>query len=190
MFHVQTEDRGPAHSKIDTSVYLEGRVIHRQSSPYAAGDGPAAKADERQVQVERQHREIIDSLKAGWLPSGAILAPSNTTTGSERGMLVTLLNATSWISSGQANLQVAVQDRGLEGAPVAGARVTASFDAASPSEIHEATTGPDGRAQILFRLPASGIGGATLVIRATAAAGEDEIRFQLRAKPKASAPKE
>jgi hypothetical protein len=188
MFHVQTEDRGPAHSKIDTAVYFEGRVIHRQSSPYVAGDGPSAKDDERQNQVEQQHREIIDSLKAGWLPSGAILAGGNIPGGAERRMLVALLNATSWISSGEANLRVIVQERGIEAAPVSGARVTASFETASPTEIHEATTGPDGRAQIRFPLPASGIGGATLVIRAVADAGEDEIRFQLRAKPKASAP--
>src|SRR6516225_10063112 len=34
VFHVQTEDRGPAHPVIDTVVYENGRVLHRRSSNY------------------------------------------------------------------------------------------------------------------------------------------------------------
>ena len=59
LFHVQTEDRGAVHAKIDTAVYLEGRVIHRHSSPYARLDGTA---DE---QVQEQHRGVIEGLRAG-----------------------------------------------------------------------------------------------------------------------------
>ena len=34
VFHVQTEDRGPSHPVIDTTVYQNGRVLHRRSSNY------------------------------------------------------------------------------------------------------------------------------------------------------------
>ena len=34
VFHVQTEDRGPAHPVIDTAVYQNGRILHRRAFNY------------------------------------------------------------------------------------------------------------------------------------------------------------
>src|SRR5262252_2475957 len=33
-FHVQTEDRGANHALIDTTVYFQGRVLHRRTNNY------------------------------------------------------------------------------------------------------------------------------------------------------------
>ena len=33
-FHVQTEDRGEYHGLIDTTVYFQGRVLHRRTNNY------------------------------------------------------------------------------------------------------------------------------------------------------------
>ncbi len=181
LFHVQTEDRGPAHAKIDTAVYLEGRVIHRHSSPYGLLDAPVSE------QVEGQHRQIIESLKAGSIAYEAGAAQKTPEPDAVSGICVSLLNAKSWVTSGHADLQVEVRGRGDGAVTVAGARVEVRLDGTVP-QTHEATTDSAGRAQIKFLLPAAGIGGTTLVIRAIAPAGEDEIRFNLRAKTKTPGP--
>lgn len=187
LFHVQTEDRGAVHAKIDTAVYLEGRVIHRHSSPYARPDGTP---DE---QVQEQHRGVIESLRAGSIAfdgacTGAAHKPHVADLAG--GISVALLNAKSWVSSGHADLQVEVRERGDVAALIAGARVEVRLDGVTPPQSHEAATDTSGRAQIRFPLPSTGVGAATLVIRAIAPAGESEIRFNLRAKAKTPAAKQ
>jgi len=185
VFHVQTEDRGPAHSKIDTAVYVQGRVVHRQSSHYAQTVGSQATDGERRHQVEEQHRHIIESLKAGTLLHSKQHAPGQDEIHSTHGISVTLANPASWISAGHADLHVSVRSRGQESAPIDNVRVVASLEGVTPEQNHEGATGPDGRVKIQFPLPSSGIVGATLVIRVSSSAGEDELRFHLRSKPKA-----
>ena len=184
---MQTEDRGAVHAKIDTAVYLEGRVIHRHSSPYARPDGTP---DE---QVQEQHRGVIESLRAGSIAfdgacTGAAHKPHVADLAG--GISVALLNAKSWVSSGHADLQVEVRERGDVAALIAGARVEVRLDGVTPPQSHEAATDTSGRAQIRFPLPSTGVGAATLVIRAIAPAGESEIRFNLRAKAKTPAAKQ
>jgi hypothetical protein len=184
LFHVQTEDRGPAHAKIDTAVYLEGRVIHRHSAPYAQPDGPSGE------QVEEQHRGVIESLRAGSIVfdgAGEGAAQKQATASLAGGIAVRLLNAKTWMSAGHADLQIEVSERGDHAAPAAGARVEARLDGLEPPQIYSAETDSSGRAQIKFPLPSAGIGGATLVIRAIAPEGKDEIQFSLRAKSKVPA---
>lgn len=183
LFHVQTEDRGPAHAKIDTAVYLEGRVIHRHSAPYAQPDGPSGE------QVEAQHRGVIEALRAGSIVfdgAGAGAAHKQAAADATGGIVVRLINAKSWMSAGHADLQVEVLRRGDRAAAAVGARVEARLEGLEPPppQIYAAETDSDGRAHIKFPLPSAGIGGATLVIRAIAPTGEDEIRFNLRAKSK------
>ena len=38
-YHVQTEDRGAHHLKIDTAVYVGGRVVHKHSTSYSELEG-------------------------------------------------------------------------------------------------------------------------------------------------------
>jgi hypothetical protein len=184
LFHVQTEDRGPAHAKIDTAVYLEGRVIHRHSAPYAQPDGPSGE------QVEEQHRGVIESLRAGSIVFGGAgegAAQKQATASLAGGIAVRLLNAKTWMSAGHADLQIEVSERGDRAAPAAGARVEARLDGLETPQIYAAETDTSGRAQIKFPLPSAGIGGATLVIRAIAPEGKDEIQFSLRARSKTPA---
>ncbi len=66
VFHVQTEDRGPAHFVIDTAVYLAGRVVLRRSADYtdfAASSDFTPESLRRRV--EDQHRKLIEELRAG-----------------------------------------------------------------------------------------------------------------------------
>ena len=67
-FHVQTEDRGPSHPVIDTTVYQYGRVVHRRSSNYGHFAGSEEfSADGLRERVEEQHRVVIEELRAGTL---------------------------------------------------------------------------------------------------------------------------
>ena len=170
---MQTEDRGGAHAKIDTAVYLRGRVIYRHSSGYKGTH--AAEAG----QVEEQHRHIIESLRAG-----KIVFDDDASRKPESLIAIGLMNPKTWMAAGHADLHLEVRERGHGRAPVAGARIAARFEGATEAQTHNVQTDAHGRAQIRFPLPADGVGGKTLVIRASAETGEDEIRFHLRAKSK------
>src|SRR4029077_19550485 len=93
LYDVQTEDRGAAHPFIDTLVLIRGRVVYRHSTSYE--DLAAAGAMDQAIlraRVEKQHREIIEALRAGALSLEK--APSK-----KEGIAVKLLNSGSWLES-------------------------------------------------------------------------------------------
>jgi len=67
-YHVQTEDRGPGHALIDTTVHCRGRVMHRRTNnyfdliPLDAGREQALK-----LRLADQHRVVIDEMRSGTL---------------------------------------------------------------------------------------------------------------------------
>lgn len=184
-YHVQTEDRGPAHSMIDTSVYFKGRVLHRHAESYAPLADSTADADAVRARVEDQHRRVIEDLRNGTLQFEMSDLAEETGTG----ITVALTNLGSWITAGQVDLQLEVRLREATVEHVPEACVEAQFEGTDDSAVHSATCDAEGRARIQFPVPASGIAGATLVIRASADAGRDEIRFTLRSKSKKPAAK-
>ena len=179
-FHVQTEDRGPAHSIIDTSVYLNGRVLHRHAESYPPLADSTAEGDAIRARVEDQHRRVIEELRNG----ARQLEMSGLAEQRGTGISVALTNLGSWINAGQIDLQVEVRFRDSTTHHVSEARVEAQFEGTDDGATHFAVCDSGGRARVQFPVPASGIGGATLVIRASADAGRDEIRFKLRSKSK------
>ena len=65
VFHVQTEDRGPAHPVIDTVVYQNGRVLHRRSSNYRHFvESDEFNHEGLRDRVEEQHRSVIEDLRS------------------------------------------------------------------------------------------------------------------------------
>ena len=67
-FHIQTEDRGEPHSLIDTTVYYQGRVLHRRTNNYF--DLLPIDEDREQalkMRVEEQHRAVIEEIRSGYL---------------------------------------------------------------------------------------------------------------------------
>ena len=181
VYHVQTEDRGPGHPFIDTTVYAEGRVLHRRTSSYQdllgrAGFSPAALKE----RVERQHRSVIEELQAGALN----LEPSAATP--RAGIRLRLLNPAAWLVSGRATLELEVCEQATR-RPVADVNLEVTLEGARSPARFAARTNSQGRAELSFLLPELGSGGAALVIRASSPDGADEIRYQLRSKPRASA---
>ena len=72
VYHVQTEDRGPGNPVIDTTIYTQGRVLHKRATSYKgflnSADFSETALRER---LEEQHRTIIDELRTGKLQLAA-----------------------------------------------------------------------------------------------------------------------
>jgi hypothetical protein len=181
VFHVQTEDYGPARSTIDTAVYQNGRVLHRRLSDY--GDFSLSSAfseSSLREKVEQQHRAVIEDLRSGRLEAeiSAALKKAN-----RAGFLqVELLNPGSWLSSRKVSLDIQIIRRS-DRQPQAGAQVEASIEGSVDCARHMGTGDQGGRVRIEFPLPPLG-GDPALVIRASSDSGEEEIRFAMRPRPK------
>ena len=66
--HVQTEDRGATHALIDTTVYFQGRVLHRRTNNYR--DLLPMNAEKQQAlksRVDEQHRTVLEAIRSGEL---------------------------------------------------------------------------------------------------------------------------
>lgn len=179
VYHVQTEDRGVQHPFVDTVVLTGGRVVHRRSASYQDLLGAAGlDAEELRARVERQHREVLDAVRTGALAFDAPPPPAAVT--------VRLCNPTSWLDAGQASLDVEVL-AGPERQPAAHAEVQASIEDEDGKQLFQLATptGPDGRAQLRFRMPSVADGRApVLIIRARGVGGEGQIRYRLKARPR------
>jgi len=178
LYDVQTEDRGVSHPFIDTLVLVKGRVVYRHSTSYE--DLTASGALDQAIlraRVEKQHRDILEALRAGAL-SLEKAAPAKL-----EGIAVKLLNAGSWLESGHVSLDIEVCSKG-GGKPVTGARVEAFIEGgADAPESHFAQTDGDGRTFLQFPFPnLTEPSLAALVIRAHVAESLGELRYQLKPK--------
>lgn len=198
VYDVQTEDRGASHPFIDTLVLIQGRVVYRHSTSYEdlAASGALDQAILR-ARVEKQHREILDALRGGALSleKGALekSAPAEPVSPTradvarvgveQEGIAVKLLNAGSWLESGNVSLDIEVSSKG-GGRPVTGAKVEAFIEGvAGAPDSYFAHTDGDGRTSLQFPFPIlSEPSVAALVIRAHAAEASGELRYQLKPK--------
>jgi hypothetical protein len=190
-FHIQTEDRGTTNALIDTTVYFNGRVLHRRTNnyfdllPLDPGREQALK-----LRLDEQHRSTIEELRSGALhlalphdekPATAPNAASDGNAATSA-LHLELLNAKTWLSGKHALLQVAVRDSANKA--VEGAKVTARVDgAAEPIELFT-VTGPFGHAQLEFDMPRLTGVEVALVIEADHRHSKGHLRFQLKAKPR------
>ncbi len=181
VYHVQTEDRGSSHPFIDTIVYAEGRVLHRRSTSYLGMLGSASMNQVELLQrVEQQHRRVIEELRLGMLKL-------DSAAGAPVGIEIRLLNPNAWFSSGMVTLQIEVRERGTC-QPGEGVSVEVALEGTVEPMRFAARTNSEGYAELSFPLPEIVPDGATLVIRAAGHSGEDEIRYNVRPKPRADAP--
>ena len=203
MFHVQTEDRGEAHGLIDTTVYYQGRVLHRRTNNYY--DLFPLDNDESQkalrLRVDEQHRTVLEEMRSGALQlpvpqqtektapaepvSGSLPAvahDSERESAAPRRLAVELTNANSWLSGKRATLHLSVKEQ--NGQPVAGARLEAELEGCADPVIYHGETEGDGKAQIEFEMPRITNNEAALVIRAEDRGAKGQLRFALRVKPR------
>ena len=178
VYDVQTEDRGASHPFIDTLILIRGRVVYRHSTSYEdlAASGALDQAILR-ARVEKQHREILEALRGG------VLSLEKGAPAKQEGIAVKLLNAGSWLDSGNVSLNIEVSSKG-GGRPVTGAKVEAFIEgAAGAPESHFAQTDAEGRTSLQFPFPnLTEPSLAALVIRAHVAEGLGGLRYQLKPK--------
>ncbi len=205
--HVQTEDRGATHALIDTTVYFQGRVLHRRTNNYH----DLLPVDDEKLQalklrVDEQHRTVLEAIRSGELQL-AIPQPTSASASAGPGhlhqaeansdqslpaavvsppkLVLELLNARSWLAGKQATLHVAVKEEG--GAHIAGASVSAEIEGSAGHPPYAGQTGDDGQATLLFEMPKLTGAEPALVIRAEAKQSIAHLRFSLRAKPRVPA---
>lgn len=199
IYHVQTEDRGTTTALIDTTVYLQGRVLHRRTNNYL--DLLPLDAHREVVLRERidaQHRTVTEEIRNGALKltvtpgvapaagSAQKAAPGAASGIPAQPLALELLNARSWLSGKRANLQIAVRQQ-QNGVALAGAKVLVRIDGAATKAEFSAQTGSDGKVQVEFDMPHLASQEPALVIEAAHATAKGHLRFQLRAKPRVPA---
>ena len=189
--HVQTEDRGEATALIDTTVYFQGRVLHRRTNNYF--DLLPMTEDREQalkLRVDEQHRNVMEDVQSGKLrlpvpaaaaketaaPEAAVVAPV------QKKIAVELMNAKSWLTGKQARLQVMVKEDG--GVPVAAAAVLVEIEGSAEHQAFRGTTGTDGQVVIEFDMPHITAAAAALVVHAEQGAAKANLKFALRSKPR------
>ena len=177
-YHVQTEDRGPAHPFVDTVVYDAGRVVYKRSTGYqdlvSGAMAPSALSDALRLRLTRQHHGVIAELEAGTLHLAVAPEP-------RPHLEVRLLNANRWLASGHATLHLQVWRSDVQ-LPVQNATVEALLeDGEERFPAVRAQTDAEGRATVEFPVPAATGEGAGLVVRASDGPVSGELRFRLRA---------
>ena len=190
-FHVQTEDRGEAHGLIDTTVYYQGRVLHRRTNNYY----DLRPLDEDRVGVlklrlDEQHRVVLEEMHSGKLslaipPLAAAHVPAAVAKEvpvARRKLQVELLNPKAWLSGKHVSLVVAVKEENGGAAEHAGVKV--AVEGAADEHVYSGEVGANGQVKIEFEMPRITVGEAAILIRAETAHAEGHLRFALKAKPR------
>jgi len=211
-FHVQTEDRGVNSAVIDTTVHCRGQVLHRRTSKYT--DLLPLDVDKERalkIRLDDQHFTVCEELRSGALKvtapapppprpvSPVTSQPVASSTAASRlaastaapvsapaeGILsVEMLNPRTWLTGKHATLYVVARHKD-RGTPAANALVVARLIGASePTEVTTQSSA-DGHARLEFDLPRFAGDDPALVIDVATRDARGQLRFQLRAKPKA-----
>lgn len=189
-FDVETETRTsgtPPHTAVDTTVYAQGRVMYRRVKAFDESAVTGDPASALQELVESQHRGVVEDLRSGVLkfdslaPAAAPAISSQVLIEFPRGIEVRLLNSGSWFVLGTASLNIEVKGRATN-KPAPGVTVEVVLEGAEPPFRIQAGTDPRGCVSLVFPMPKVGQDGGELIIRASGAAGRDEVRYRLKPK--------
>ena len=194
VYHVQTEDRGPAHPFLDTVVYVSGRVVHKRSTSYqdltAGTTKGEALANQLHERLSQQHHDVMAQLEAGTLPlnDSATTPVKAVAAASKERLEIRLLNPKTWLEGAKATLEIELRKKNLA-RPVGGADVEAFLEAGKKRSAPIGTRADaQGHATLRFSLPAVVTAGSALVIRATDGEHYSELRFRLKARRDGKAP--
>jgi hypothetical protein len=195
LYHVQTEDRGPARPILDTVVYQNGMVLCRRSSNYESFAASAEFTPEAlRHRVEVQHRQVIEDLRSGALAEEVATARQKAQEKAQQkaneqaaasAIQIKLLNPDSWLTAGTVSLDLAILSR-ADQQPKAGVHIEAMIEGALQEARHSGTSDDQGRVQIQFPFPPLGKGDLALVIYAKTDSAKDEIRFAMRSRSKST----
>ena len=184
LYHVQTEDHGVAQALIETTVYQEGRLVHKRRLNYKdLLPLDTAKEATLKQRLDKQHHAVMEEIETGKLKltnPGASAANVVTPMAGPR-LMLRIQNPKDWLSSGHASLKVRVTDELSN--PIAKARVVARMDgAAEPVEVG-GLTDVDGVTSLDFDIPKFDVAEPFLVVDANWGPVSGRLRLQLREKP-------
>ena len=184
LYHVQTEDHGTAQAMIETTVYQEGRLVHKRRLNYKdlLPLNTAREATLKQ-RLDKQHHAVMEEIETGKLKlanPGASAANVVAPAAGPR-LMLRIQNPKDWLSSGHASLKVRVTDELSN--PIGKARVVARMDgAAEPVEVG-GLTDADGVTSLDFDIPKFDVAEPFLVVDANWGPVSGRLRLQLREKP-------
>lgn len=189
VYHVQTEDHGAAQALIETTVYQEGRLVHKRRLNYKdLLPLNGAKEATLKQRLDKQHHVVMEEIRSGKLkltiPAAKPAADSPVTVAAfESGPKLTLRiqNPRDWLKGGHASLKVRVTDEMSN--PIAKARVVARMEgAAEPVEIG-GLTDADGSTSLEFDVPKFEVAEPFLLVDANWGSVAGHLRLQFKTKP-------
>src|SRR5215470_3907941 len=184
LYHVQTEDHGTAQAMIETTVYQEGRLVHKRRLNYKdlLPLNTAREATLKQ-RLDKQHHAVMEEIEMGKLEltiPGASAANAVAPTARPR-LVLRIQNPRDWLSGGHASLKVCVTDELSN--PIAKARVAAKMEGmAEPMEVG-GLTDADGVTSLDFDMPKFDLAEPFLVVDANWGPVAGHLRLQLKEKP-------
>lgn len=199
-YHVQTEDRGTNTALIDTTVYLQGRVMHRYTTKYSdLLPLDAGREETLKQRVDAQHQSIVAQIRAGTLALGTSAVPRSAATTPTQAVAVPpsqvvpasaaasalkleVTNPRNWLNGKHAMLQVAV--RSQSGAGTDGAIVTTKIEGAAKPAEFSTVSDSSGSARFEFEMPPLANADAAVVIEAFKGTATGKLRFALRFRPR------
>jgi hypothetical protein len=173
-YHVQTEDRGAKNPIVDSMIYVGGKIVDRVRTPY---DPETTSQEQIESMVRNQHRELLDSIRAGTFrpasqePATELPPPS--------GFGIRLLNPENLATDGQLRFELEVWDR-KHLSPAQGTMLYLRW-MPEGCEIQKLNlqTGEAGTALASFEIPEPERGG-WLVVCVKAQAGREFAKYRVR----------
>src|SRR5215470_6857253 len=185
LYHVQTEDHGVTQALIETTVYQEGRLVHKRRINYKdLLPLNSAKEATLKQRLDKQHHTVMAEIEAGKLKLTTFDASVATVaavpaTGPK--LMLRIQNPKDWLSGGHASLKVRVTDEMSN--PIAKARVVAKLEgAAKPVEVG-GLTDTDGVTSLDFDMPKFDVSEPFLIVNANWGPVAGRLRLQLKEKP-------
>lgn len=203
--HVQTEDKGLKNPVVESLLYVGGQVVAARRSSYRDLLGGELDELELAQRMDRQHREMIAAIHAGTYDEelakmfgkaagGEAEAEQTEETGpSLDQVILDYLDSESEKEQLEITLEIeANRDRqttylvvhafkASTEEPVGGATVSARLISteAEPVELGRGVTAENGMLELGVRFPPHRSGTAALIVEATSAVGEAEIKHLL-----------
>ena len=191
-YHVQTEDRGAAHATIETTVYNQGRLIHKRKIEYRELlPLNSAKEVALKQRLDEQHRAVMEDLKSGVLkppaaterPAAKTAVPSAASPVAATGVKLKLhiQNPADWLKGRHVSLRVQVTDE--IGNPIGKTRVVARMEGTEePVEVGGLTDG-EGSTTLQFDMPKFVVADPLLIVDAAWGPATGRLRLQLKVRP-------
>ena len=165
VYHVQTEDRGEKNPVIDSVIYVKGQILDKRRTKYVPGE---VTPEQLKEMVKNQHRELVDSIKAGTFVPGAGGASGESA--AHPAPTVELVNPDSLEDNGRLLFHLRAPS---------GARVEASLEInGGEAETASTTADKSGDAELSFAMPESS--DAAVVFRAVIEGSTKMLKFVVR----------